>query len=152
MDEMENTSREAGGKIRAEVERAIFYDAAGEIDTGIFFGGGELDVGISFVVPKHDVELRVVLLDEIVFESEGFALIFNDDGFEVYNFAGERAGFGVGGPARFKEVRTDAIAEGARFADVNNFAAGVFEHVNSRAFGKLRGLFFGFHGESSCKF
>src|SRR5205807_7277933 len=56
VDEMENAAREAGGKIRAEVERTVFYDAAGEINAGIFFCGGEFDVGISFVVPKHDVE------------------------------------------------------------------------------------------------
>jgi len=89
VDEVKNTAREAGGKVRPEIKRAVFYDAAGEIDTGIFFGCGEFDVGIGFVVPKHDVELRVVLLDEIVFEREGFAFVGDDDGFEVGDFAGE---------------------------------------------------------------
>ena len=85
------------------------------------------------------------MLDEIIFEREGFAFVGDDDGFEVGDFAGERSGFGVG-PARFEKVGANTIAEGARLADVNDVAAGVFEQVDAGAFRKLRGLFFGFHG------
>ena len=93
----------------------------------------------------------MVLLDEIIFEGEGFAFVGDDDGFEVGNFAGERAGLGVG-PARFEKIRANTIAQGARFANVNDVAAGVFEEVDAGAFRKLRGLFFGLHGECSSKF
>src|SRR5882762_370389 len=118
VNEMEDAAREAGGEIRAEVERAVFFDAPSKVDARVFFARGEFDVGISFVVPKHNVELRVVLLDEIVFKGEGFAFVGDDDGFEVGDFAGERAGFSVG-PARFEKIRSDTTAEGARFAYVN---------------------------------
>ena len=106
-------------EIRAKIERAIFFDAASEIDARIFFGGGEFDVGIGFVVPKHDVEFRAVLLDEIVFKGEGFAFVFNDNGFKVGDFAGKRAGFGVD-PAGFEKIRADATAKRGGFADVEN--------------------------------
>ena len=95
VNEMEYAAREACREIGAEIERAVLFDAAREIDARIFFGSGELDVRVGFVVPKHDVELGAVLLDEIVLEGEGFALVADEDGFEVGNFAGERTGFGV---------------------------------------------------------
>ena len=107
---MQDAPREADREIRAEIERAVFFDAAREIDAGIFFVERQLDVGIGFVVAQQDVEFGLVLLDEIVLEGEGFALVFDDDGFEIGNFAGERAGFGVG-PARFEKIGAHAVAE-----------------------------------------
>src|SRR4029077_9763279 len=95
VNEMENAAREASGKIRAKIERAVFFDAAREINAGIFFSGGELDVRIGFIVAKHDIELRTVLLDEIVLKSESFALVADKDGFEVGDLSGERACLGV---------------------------------------------------------
>ena len=144
MDKREDAARQAGGEKGPEVERTVLDDAAGEIDAGIFFGGCEFDVGISFVVPKHDVELRVVLLDEIILEGESFAFVGDDDGFEVGNFANERAGFCVG-PAGFEDVGADATAERVGFSDVDDVASGVFEEIDAGFFGQLRGLFFGVH-------
>jgi hypothetical protein len=146
VNKMENASRETRGKIGTEIERAVFYDATSEVDAGIFFSGGEFDVGISFVVPKHDVELRVVLLDEIVFKGEGFAFVFYDDGFKVSDFVGKGAGFCVR-PSGFEKIRADAIAESARFANINDMTARVLEKINARLFRKLRGLFFWIHGD-----
>ena len=94
---------------------------------------------------KADVEFRLVALDEIVFERERFARIVEDDGVEVGDFAGERAGFGVH-PAGFEEVGADAAAERRGFADVEDGAGGVFEEIDAGTVGEERGFFAGFHG------
>ncbi len=101
--------------------------------------------GIGLVVEKADVEFRLILLDEIVFEREGFARVGEDDGVEVGDFASERASFCVH-PAGFEEIGTDAAAEGGGFADVEDRACGVFEQVDAGAIGEERGFFAGFHG------
>ena len=126
VNKMENAAGKSGGKIGAKIERAVFFDAAGEIDARIFFGGGEFNVRVGFVIPKHDVELRTVLLDEIVFERERFSFVADENGFEVGDFAGKRAGFCVD-PARFEKIRADAAAERRSFPDIKHVARGVFE-------------------------
>ncbi len=126
VDEVQDAARQAWGKIGPEIERAVFFDFAREIDAGIFFGGGQLDVGIGLIVAQEDVEFGLILLDEIVFKRQGFARIGEDDGVEVGDFADERTGFGVD-PARFQEVGTHAAAERGGFADVEDRVRGVFE-------------------------
>src|SRR5580704_6876446 len=110
---MENAACEASGKIGPKIERAVFFDAAREIDAWILLGSGEFDVRVGFVVAKKDIELGAVLLDEIVFECESFALVADEDGFEVGDFAGEGTGFGID-PARLEKIGTHAAAQGAR--------------------------------------
>jgi hypothetical protein len=85
------------------------------------------------------------LLDKVVLEGEGFLLVADEDGFEVGNFARERAGFGVD-PARLEEVGTNTAPEGGGFADVENSAGRVFEQVDAGRIGEQIGDFFGFHG------
>ena len=150
VDEGKDAAREIRGEIWAEVGGAVFFNFAREIDAGIFFVERELDVRIGFIVNEADVEFRLIALDEIVFEGEGFAGIVEDDGVEVGDFAGERAGFGVE-PAGFEEVGADATAEGRGFADVEDGAGGVFEEVDAGTVGEERGFFAGFHGaEFGC--
>lgn len=144
VDEMQNTTRQAGREIRAEVESTIFFDFAGEINTGIFFLHGEFDVGIGFVIAQHDIEFGVVFLDEIVLEGQSFAFVADNDGFEVSDFAGQRAGFGVD-PAGFQEIGADSAAKRGGFSDVENRTASVFEDVDARLFRESGGFFAGFH-------
>jgi hypothetical protein len=142
--ERKDAAREAGWKIGAEIECAVFLHFASEVDAGIFFVGRELDVWVGFVVEKTDVEFWLIILDEIVFEREGFPGVGEDDGIEIGDFAGERAGFRIR-PAGFEEVGTDTAAEGGGFADVQDRARGVFEEVDTGALGEQRGFFAGFH-------
>src|SRR3954471_18999823 len=141
---MKNAAGEAGGKEWTEVERAIFLDAASEINAGIFFGGGEPDVGIGFVVTQKDIELGVIFLDELIFERQSFAAIIEDDGFEIGDFTDERVGLGVN-PARFQKIGTHAAAQGSGFADVQNGAGSVAEQVHPGLFGKGGGFFAWLH-------
>src|SRR5580704_6679462 len=148
---MKNAACEAGGKIGAKIERAIFLDAAREIDAWIFFGSSEFDVRVGFVVAKNDIELGAILLDEIVFERKSFALVAHEDGFDVGDFTGERTGLGVD-PAGLEKIGTHAAAQGTRLADIEHGAGGVFEEVDAGTFWKERGYFSGFHGNSARKF
>src|SRR5262249_34711510 len=109
--EVENAARKSCREIGSEIESAVFFYTTGEVDAGELVGDGEFYVGVGFVVAENDVELGFVFLDEIVFESEGFFGVGDDDGFEVGDFASERAGFGVDGPTGFEEVGADAAAK-----------------------------------------
>ena len=151
VNEMENAAREACGKIRAKIERTVFFDAAREIDARIFLRGGKFDVRVGLVVPQHDVELGTILLDEIVFESERFAFVADENGFEVGDFAGERTGFRVH-PARFEKIGAHAAAQRRGFADIEHIAASVLEQVDAGAFGKQTRLFLGVPWECSAEF
>jgi hypothetical protein len=82
VNERENAAGETWGKIRAEIERAVFFDLAREIDARILFIHRQLDVGIGLVVDEPDVEFRLVLFDEVVFQREGLARVREDDGIE----------------------------------------------------------------------
>ncbi len=81
VNQMHEAVGEAGREIRAEIKRAVFDEAARDVDARIFFECGVADVGIGFVVAQQDVELRLVPLDEIVFEREGLSFVVDDDVF-----------------------------------------------------------------------
>ena len=147
VDEVQNTARQTCREIGTKIERAVFFYEPGEIDARIFLGGGELDVGIGLVIAKQDVEFRPIFLDEVVLERQGFAFVADDNGFQVGNLAGQRAGLGVN-PARLREVGAHATAQVARLANIQHGPAGVLEEIRAGAFGKLRGFFAGLHGNS----
>ena len=146
MNEVKDATRQPGGEIRPEIERAVLLDAPREIDARIFFGRGELDVRIGFVVAEQDVEFRAVFFDEVVLERQGFALVADHDSFEIDNFARQGAGLGID-RARLREIGAHAAAQVARFANVQHCFRGVFEKVHTGIFGKLGGFFARLHGE-----
>ena len=143
--------REVAGEVGAEVGRAVFAEAAGDEDFGVAVGEGELDVGVGFVVAEEDVEAGFALLDEVVFEGEGFALIGDEDVFEVDGLAHERAGLGVGGLVGGEEVAADAGTQVLGLADVDDFALGVLVEVAASAGGEGPDFFVDVHGEAECR-
>ena len=147
VNEMDDAVRQAVREKRAEVERAVFAQAAGDVDARIFLKGREANVGIGLVVAQQHVEFRLVLLDEIVFERQGLALVVHDDVVEVGDFAHQRAGLGIG-PARFQEVGAHAGAQRAGLADVEDRAQRVLEQVHAGLGGQIARLFPEFHGRS----
>ena len=80
MDELDHAIGEVAGEVRAVISRAVFAQAARDEDFGEAVGEGELDVGVGLVVAQQNVEARLALLDEIVFEREGFVLVGDEDG------------------------------------------------------------------------
>ena len=148
VDEVHDAVRQAVREIRAEVERAVFAQPARDVDARIFLKRGEADVRIGLVVAQQDVELRLVLLDEVVFERQRFAFVVHDDVIEVGDFADQRTGLGVG-PARLQEIGTDARAQRSGLADVEDCAQGVLEQVHPGLGGQGRGFVFEFHSRGT---
>jgi len=68
---------------------AVLQDAPRDEGPGPVLARRDLDVRIRLVVAKEDVVPRLVLLDERVFEREGFALGRRDDGVDRGEFGEE---------------------------------------------------------------
>ena len=130
VDEFDDAVGEVAGKVGAVVGGAVFAQAAGDEDFGEAIGEGEFDVGVGLVVAEQDVEARLALLDEVVFKSEGFVLVGDEDVVDVDGLAHEGAGFGVG-LGGFKKVGADAGAEVLGLADVDDLALGVLIEVDA---------------------
>ena len=130
MDELDDAVGEVAGKVRAVVGGAVFAQAAGDEDFGEAVGEGELDVGVGLVVAQQDVEARLALLDEVVFEGQRFVLVGDEDVVEIDGLAHERAGFGVG-LRGFKQVGAHARAQVLGLAHVDDFALGVFVEIHA---------------------
>ncbi len=95
VDEMYDAIRKAVGKIRPEVDGAVLDQSPRNIHARVFLEGRVTNVRVGLVVAKQDVELRFILLDQAVFQRQGFAVVVHHDIIEVRDFANQRAGLGV---------------------------------------------------------
>ena len=79
--------------------------------------------------------MRLVHLDEVIFENQRFFFGARDDGFEVGNqlhhLARERRMAAI-----FGEIRAHAIFQIARLADINHFARAVFVQIHAGRIGQ----------------
>ena len=135
MDDVDEPVRQVAGKVRTEVGGAILAQAAGDEDLGVAVGEGELDVRVGLVVAQQDVEARLALLDEVVFERQGLVLVGDGDVFEVDGLAHERAGLGVGLRGG-EEIAAHACTQILGLADVDDLALGVLVEVTAGARGQ----------------
>ena len=144
VDQIDEPVSEAGREVRPEIGRAVFVQAACDVNARIFFESGVADVRIGFVVAQQDVEFRHVPLDEIVLKRQRLFLVVHDDVFEVRDLPNERTGLCVL-PARFEEIGSDTVTQRARLADVENLAAGVLKQVHPGLRRQLIDFFAEFH-------
>ena len=128
VDEIDEAMGEVAWEVGTEVGGTVFTQTPGNEDFGIAVAHGELDIGVGLVVAKKDVEAGLALLDEVVFEGEGFALVVDGDVFDVDSLAHEGAGLGVG-LGGFEEVGAYAGAEVFGLADVDDLAFGILVEV-----------------------
>jgi hypothetical protein len=145
MDELDHAVGEVAGKVRAVVGRAVLAQAARDEDLGETVGEGELDVGVGLVVAQQDVEARLALLDEVVFEREGFVLVGDEDVLDVDGLAHERAGFGVG-LRGFKQIGAHARAQVVGLAHVDDLALGVLVEIHAGLRGQGADFLVEIHG------
>ena len=131
-----NAVGEAGREVRAEVERAVFLQSAGDVDARVGLAGGELDVRIGFVVAQQHVEARLVPFDEVVFQRQRFFFIVHHDAGDVSHFAHQRAGLGVQ-PLAVGKVGAHARPQRLGLAYVDHFFLGVLEQVHPGLGGQL---------------
>ncbi len=129
MDQVDETVGQVAGKVGAEVRAAVFAETPGDEDLWIAVAEGELDVGVGLVVAQQDVEARLLLLDEVVFECERFVLVGDGDVLDIDGLAHEGAGLGVGLGRLQKVADRTRRAQVFRLADVDDLALGVLVEV-----------------------
>jgi hypothetical protein len=117
VDEVHQAVGQIAGEVRAEVGGAILAQTPGDVDAGEFLIG-ELDVGVGFVVAEKDIEAGLVLLDEVIFQAQGFFFVVDGDVGDIAGAVDEGAGFGFE-QAVVIEVVANAGTEIFGFADVN---------------------------------
>src|SRR5262249_6454152 len=100
------------------------------------FSRRDLDVRIGLVVAEADVVARAILLDEGVLEEERLEIRPGDDRLDVAVAAEKGRGLGVGIAA---EVGRDALLQGKRLADVQDFSLFPLEQVDPWRIGQIPG-------------
>ena len=150
VDEVDDPVGKAVRKERPEINRAVFDQAPRHVHARKFLERGVANVRVGLVVAQQDIEFRLVLLDQAVFERQGFALVVHDDVVEIRDFPHQGAGFGVH-PAGFEEVGFHAVAQGTRFPHVQNVPQRVLEQIDARLGGKAGGFLIEFHCRSRMR-
>ena len=126
--------RLAGG-VRPEVQRLVVAAAPHHRQTGVRLPRVEPQVHVVLVVTQVDVEARLVLLDEGVFEDEGLFFGVGDQEVDVHHrgqaeadVKARVAGLGV--------VLPHPAAQVLGLADVDDLAVGVFHQIHARRAGE----------------
>ena len=89
---------------------------------------------IALVVPERDVELRVVLLDQVVFEEQGLRLAGSDDGVQIGHLPQQETVLRAV-PVIAGEIVADPRAETFGLAHVDDFAFRVLPEVHPGTLG-----------------
>ena len=135
VDQLDHAVGQAGRQIGSVVAAAVLLQAPGDIDPRKAFAQREFDVRIGLVVAQQDVEARLLLLDEVVFQRQRFFFVVDDDVLEVDGFAQQGAGLGVLGRA-LEKIRTHPGAQVFRLADVDDLTLCVFVQIHARRGGQ----------------
>ena len=93
VNQIDDAVGQIGREVGTVVDAAVFAQAAGDVNPRPALAERELHVGVSLVVAQQDVEARLALLDEIVFERERLFVVGDDDVVDVGGFAHQGAGF-----------------------------------------------------------
>ena len=128
--------------IRAEVVRAVVADVAHDLDAREHVAlRGALTFGLGIDEPQHevllvvaqlDVELRLMLLDQVVLEEQRLLRRADDDRLDLGDGPSEKSCCDEEAlVAAFAKILTDARAKVLRLADVDHLALGVFEEIDA---------------------
>jgi len=74
LDDFQRLSQGVRWGIGAIVKRAVFLHAAHDRQSRKVLFDRQPHIGILFIVPQHDVETRLVTLDQVAFENQRFEL------------------------------------------------------------------------------
>jgi hypothetical protein len=86
----------------------------------------------TLVIPETNVVAGMKLLNELAFKEERFGVAFNDMYVQIVNCLDQRIELQIPPkPARGMKVLSDAFAQIARFADVNDRSESVLHEVNA---------------------
>ena len=129
VDQVNNPVRQVGREVGAVVGAAIFSKAARDIDSRESLPQSELYVRISLIVAQQDVETRLSLLDEIIFESKRLFVVGDDDIVNIHRFAYQGSSLRVLNAA-FVKIGANPAAEVLGLADINNLALCVLVEIH----------------------
>jgi hypothetical protein len=149
VNELDYAISQIAGEVRPIISRAVFAQAARHENLGEAVGQGELDVGVGLVVAQQNVEARLALLDEIVFERECFVLVGDEDGLNIDGLAHQRAGFCVG-LRGFQQIGAHARAQVVGLAHIDDLALGVLVEIHAGLRGQTADFFVEVHGRIRC--
>ena len=126
--------RPQGGRPRkrSEIDSCVFSADTSRLKAREVFRRIDADMQIAFVIPQIDVVSRIVLLDETVFQQEGFLFRLHGKDFVARDAVNESAAARIAlHGSRWTEIGGHAAAQIARLADVNHFAAAVSIDINA---------------------
>ena len=130
IDQIQSFSRERRRQKRAVIIRAVSLDASRDNDFRERLVR-QLEMRIRFVILKEHIESRLVLLDKIRFEDQSLDLAVDNDELKIGYESYELTCLGVVVAARL-EVRSDAVPEVFRLADVDYLSRGILMNVDAR--------------------
>src|SRR6185312_16450849 len=95
MYEIDRPMCQIAGKVWAIVGASIFLQSARNEHLWKTIAQRELDIWIRLIVAQENVEPRLLLLNQIIFEGQRLALVLYDDVFHIGSFTHQRAGLGI---------------------------------------------------------
>ena len=132
VDQPERLSRGGRRVVRAEVLRSIRFRTPYDFQPRPRLARVESQGQVFFVVAELDVVLRLMCLDELVFEQCGFLVGVGDERLDVGELALEPADERAKVTRALLEVATDSVSQATGLADVEHFVVGAMEHVHAR--------------------
>jgi hypothetical protein len=134
MDKIYDAISEIGGEIRTVVGAAIPFETTSYVNPRIGFRERQLHVRICLVIPEQNIEARLLLLDEVVLESQRFFVVGDYDVVDVDCLPHKRSRFGIRRPS-FVKIGTYPITQVLGLPYVNNLSLGVFVEVHAGSSG-----------------
>ena len=127
---LQSLANGAGRGVWAEETAGLLARTAIEAQARKFVLRVQMHEGKTLVVPKHDVEARAVLLDEIELEQQGFRIRIRDRDFHARGLRDQRLHFGMY-VARL-EIRAHAAFQIACLADIEDLALCIQHAIYAR--------------------
>jgi hypothetical protein len=121
--------------VRTKIAGAIPFHTACHRHFGEIILPMDFDVGVTFIIFQADIVFGLVLLDEGVFQKQGFQFTFSGDNFNICYFAAQVGR--LDGIDIFMELGTDPAAQINGFADVNDLVRFVFMDVDAGLDGQI---------------
>ena len=129
MNQVHQAMRQIAWKIRPKVSSAVLPQLARYEDLGVAIPHGELDVRVGFVVTQQDIEARLALLDQVIFERERLMFVGYGDVLDVDGLAHERAGLLIVALVRLQKIRSHPRPQVLGLADIDHLTLGVLVQV-----------------------
>src|ERR1700680_1177893 len=130
MDQVDDPVRQIGREVGTIVRTAIFAQTSRDVDARPALAERELYIRVGLVIAQQDVESRLALLDQIIFEGQRLFVVCNHDVINVDGLAYQGSGLGIFPPS-FVEITGHAAAQVLRLAHINDVALGVLVEIDA---------------------